>query len=161
MAEKLITVASFNEPTMAHVAQIQLEAEGIESYLDNENVVGMFWHYGNALGGVKVQVREGDAEAAQLILQGPQTNEGGEVAESSDEIAMQCPHCDSTDVVKEKSCWHMSVLIILVALVLMMLIAGTIWLIVIFMGIWMLQRKRWRCDACGHRWKARKRAFPG
>ena len=71
MTEKLITVASFDGAAQAHIARIQLEAEGVEAYLDNENVAGMLnVPFASAIGEVKLQVRESEVAAAQRILNG-------------------------------------------------------------------------------------------
>ncbi|RKY23974.1 MAG: DUF2007 domain-containing protein, partial [Planctomycetota bacterium] len=64
MADKLITIARFNEPLQAEMAKIKLDVEGINCFLAGENFVGTYWLLANAEGGVKLQVKETDAEKA-------------------------------------------------------------------------------------------------
>ena len=82
MAGKLVTVATFENATQAQVARNALEAEGIRAALGDEMTVDLFWNLSNAIGGVKVQVLEENADRAVEILErelGP--DEGGEVDE--------------------------------------------------------------------------------
>ena len=65
----LITIATFNEPIEANLARIQLESEGIPAYLADEATVGIAWHLGTAIGGVKLQVSEDDAQRALSVLE--------------------------------------------------------------------------------------------
>jgi hypothetical protein len=69
MANELVTVYSSFSVEEAHVIKNRLEAEGIKAYLADEITTGFVWHLGNAIGGVKVQVAEPDAERAASILE--------------------------------------------------------------------------------------------
>ncbi|MFW6456759.1 MAG: hypothetical protein ACOC0A_00545 [Planctomycetota bacterium] len=69
MTDELVTVATFDTPTAAGFMRSQLEAEGIRVYTANEEVVGLAWHLGNAVGGIKLQVVEDDAQRAISILE--------------------------------------------------------------------------------------------
>tara|TARA_R110002111_G_scaffold2705_4_gene17925 strand:- start:10101 stop:10646 length:546 start_codon:yes stop_codon:yes gene_type:complete len=68
MSSEFVTVATLNTPTEANLVRNQLEAEEIRVFLSDEEAVGMAWYLGNALGGIKVQVAEADAERAFAIL---------------------------------------------------------------------------------------------
>ena len=68
MNRSLKTIAAFPTPEDAEVARIALEDEGIASFLEGATTVGMLWHVGGALGGVKLQVAEADAQRARGIL---------------------------------------------------------------------------------------------
>lgn len=68
MAGKLVTVATFDMPTEAHLAKGLLEANGLEVFLADELTVGVAWHLSNAVGGIKLQVAENDVERATGIL---------------------------------------------------------------------------------------------
>lgn len=61
--EKLVTIASHLPLTTAHLMSANLEAYGIWSFVANENSAFAF-----ASGGIKLQVRESDAEEARGIL---------------------------------------------------------------------------------------------
>ena len=50
------------------MAKSILDSAGIESFLADENVISMNWLYSNALGGVKLQVRNADAAIASDLL---------------------------------------------------------------------------------------------
>ncbi|THB76782.1 MAG: DUF2007 domain-containing protein, partial [Desulfobulbaceae bacterium] len=54
---------------MAELAKAKLESEGIFCHLANKHHVGVNWLYSQALGGVKVQVRQEDEKRAREILQ--------------------------------------------------------------------------------------------
>ena len=55
--------------TEANLVKNQLEAAGIDAYLDGAEAVAMSWHMTGAFGGVNVQVAESDAEDALALLE--------------------------------------------------------------------------------------------
>lgn len=57
-------VSTFNDIVEAGIAQEKLKESGIESFVHDENVLGM-----NPLGGVKLKVFSKDLELAKKILQ--------------------------------------------------------------------------------------------
>lgn len=61
------TVATFTTPEDAHLFRTYLESNGIEGFLLDEHFVQLFWHYSNAVGGVRLAVNDGDAESAAEI----------------------------------------------------------------------------------------------
>jgi hypothetical protein len=69
MAGKLVTIARFDLAGQAHIAKNALEAVGIKSVLADEQTVAMDWLLSNAIGGIKVQVLEEDAERAVTALE--------------------------------------------------------------------------------------------
>lgn len=69
MAGKLVTFARFDLAGQAHIAKNALEAVGIKSVLADEQTVAMDWLLSNAIGGIKVQVLEEDAERAVTALE--------------------------------------------------------------------------------------------
>lgn len=64
----LVVLKKFSHPVEAHLLKSRLESEGIESFVADENIVGLNWFYSNAVGGVRLQVNEQDLEKAQAIL---------------------------------------------------------------------------------------------
>lgn len=103
MSEKLITIATFSQAIEAHVSKTKLESEGIICFIADENIVNMNWFYSNAVGGVKLQVKESDVKRALEILhQKPISVDfmTGE-AEKEDE-GIFCPKCGSSEVYYEK-----------------------------------------------------------
>jgi hypothetical protein len=61
-------LASFLFVFEADFARLRLELEGIRARLADDAAAGWFWHYSNAIGGVKVLVRAEDLPAALQIL---------------------------------------------------------------------------------------------
>lgn len=64
----LLTVATFDLMTDAHIALERLRAEGIEAWLADEHLVQTDWLYSIAVGGIKLQVRPEDAARARVVL---------------------------------------------------------------------------------------------
>jgi hypothetical protein len=69
MAGQLVTIATFDLVPKARLAKNILDAAGIKSVVTDENIVTMDWLFGNAVGWVKVQVLEEDAEKAVALLE--------------------------------------------------------------------------------------------
>jgi hypothetical protein len=69
MGTRLVTIAAFDQPAKARLAQNALQAAGIRAAVSDETVVAMDWLLSNAVGGVKVQVWEEDAERAVAELE--------------------------------------------------------------------------------------------
>jgi hypothetical protein len=68
MSKRLVTIATFDQAAQARLAQNALEAKGIKAMVSDENLVAMDWLLANAVGGVKVQVWEEDADSAVVVL---------------------------------------------------------------------------------------------
>lgn len=66
---KILILRSYTSAPEALVAKSVLESAGIECFLRDENMIRMDWFWSNALGGVKLCVREEDAEAAAALLE--------------------------------------------------------------------------------------------
>ena len=52
----------------ALLAKSILDSAGIESFLGDQNIIRMDWFLSNALGGVKLRVREEDVDVATAML---------------------------------------------------------------------------------------------
>jgi len=100
---------SLTFPTQAHMVQGYLESEGITTMLKDEMTAQVNNMYSNAVGGVKVMVRDEDYENAQLLL-----HKGGYInTEKVSKIEIvycnkstnkkQCPFCHSENIGKKKS----------------------------------------------------------
>lgn len=84
----MITVATFQSVDEAHLARMRLEGSGIDAVVADENMVQTFWFYSNAIGGVRMQVREEDHAAAIEVLGLVPVKEG----------LIECPNCGSTKI---------------------------------------------------------------
>jgi hypothetical protein len=69
MAGNLVTIATFDMPPKARLAQNALQEAGIKSTVADETTVAMDWLLGAAVGWVKIQVLEEDAERAVAVLE--------------------------------------------------------------------------------------------
>ncbi|HEY1189219.1 MAG TPA: DUF2007 domain-containing protein [Gemmata sp.] len=69
MAGKLVTIARFDLAGQAHLAKNALDEAGIKAVLADEVVVAMDWLLSNAVGGIKVQVLEEDADRSLAVLE--------------------------------------------------------------------------------------------
>jgi hypothetical protein len=66
--DTLVTIATFTHPQEAAVIRARLEWEGIPCHLKDEHTVQVHPFYSNAIGGVKLQVRAGEADRARALL---------------------------------------------------------------------------------------------
>jgi hypothetical protein len=58
----------YRDMRAAYVDKSVLDVAGIRCYLQDANIVRMDWLWSNAMGGIKLVVREADAEDAAKIL---------------------------------------------------------------------------------------------
>lgn len=105
MAERFVTIATFNDYTEAHILKGRLEAEGILCFLKDENIVAVQPFYSFAVGGIKLQVTEGDVEEAFNILKEIRQGDNEYILDDSIELAspeqekeIKCPNCGSDKI---------------------------------------------------------------
>jgi hypothetical protein len=65
---RIVNLRKYMTLPEALLAKSILDSAGIESFLGDQNIVRMDWFLSNALGGVKLRVREEDAEDAAAML---------------------------------------------------------------------------------------------
>lgn len=70
MEEKLVTIATYRFANEAELAKMHLEDAGITAFLADVEVVNMDWLLGNAIGNIKLQVAQAQAEPAAALLAG-------------------------------------------------------------------------------------------
>lgn len=63
--DKTIILHTYNDLQEAKMIQDKLKENGIESYLENENVMGL-----NPVGGVELRIFEKDIAEAEKIIKG-------------------------------------------------------------------------------------------
>jgi hypothetical protein len=89
MGIRLVTVATFDMPHKADIAKATLEEAGIRAEVNDREIVAMDWLLMNAVGGVKLQVAEEDAERALAVVE-PFTRPGAfEQLVSDEELERQ------------------------------------------------------------------------
>ena len=136
----LVTVRSFRDVSQAYLGWSVLESTGIECFLIDENIVRMDWFLSNAVGGVKLRLREEDAMAAiELLDQSPV--ETFDVEGVGEYQQPRCPNCNSLDIADRE----------LIKPVAYGSLAGG-WLVGIVPPI-PLRRIGWKCHACRHAWE--------
>jgi hypothetical protein len=110
--ENLIVLTTFTLPLEAHIACSYLESEGIKTTLQDELSIQVNNFYSNGIGGVKVQVKESDAErGVSLLIEGgfvkpdtePLLNEIETVYISKETDRQVCPFCQSANIGKKKA----------------------------------------------------------
>lgn len=154
MSNKLVTVASCSEPIEGHLLRTRLEAEGIRCFVADEHTVSANWFYSNAIGGVKLQVREADLDCARdILISALEARESGgsevdwsevnpdwtfDEGDHDHEDQYCCPNCDSTEVFYEKFSRPL------------------VFLSILLLGIPLpFLSREWSCRSCGERWKQR------
>lgn len=65
---ELVTIRSFDNYFSANLILTRLQHDGIECYLKDEHTVTIDPLLSNAIGGIKLVVKEGDAEEANKLL---------------------------------------------------------------------------------------------
>lgn len=94
---KRVVIRSFRDLFEAQVAKAFLDGADIESFLADDNLVRMDWLVSNAIGGVKLLVREADVADALTVLDQP-IPESFEVDGVGEYTQPRCPQCGSLDV---------------------------------------------------------------
>lgn len=131
---KPVTLRTLRDVPQAQLAKSILESAGIQCFLADENLVQMDWFYSNVIGGIKLWVDEGDAEAAAKLLDAgiPANFEVEGVGEFEQP---GCPHCQSLDVAFAPTNWPLTKG---AAGVRRPATAGS---------------DRWKCNSCGYEWE--------
>jgi hypothetical protein len=132
--EPLVTVCTYNTSMEAHFARMTLENAGIPCVILDEGINAWYPHLTTAVGGIRLQVLETDAEAAARELDVPAAGE-----EIRDEVVSarpsQCPKCSSEDI---KRYWGPALFNI------------AFWLLT---AASFITNRSWQCNNCGHEWK--------
>src|SRR5260370_30720884 len=136
-----VMIARYGGVPEALVAKSMLDSAGIESFLGDENLVRLDWFYSNLVGGIKLMVREEDAETARKVLE-QNIPEKLEVTGVGEYLQPPCPKCGSLDVSFDE---------------LNKQIAYTGF----FLGVPIhVNHKGGKCHACGHKWEPKNEAPP-
>jgi hypothetical protein len=144
MEENWLVILTFTYPHEAHMAKVYLESEGIETQIRDELTAQVNNFYSNAIGGVKLLVKESDlADGVELL------KKGGFIAESDnrgDKIEIVnvrkgfvkdvCPFCKSGNISIKR-----------VPNILMVII------LFVFMIPFPVFKKSYKCFDCGKEWK--------
>jgi ribosomal protein S27AE len=133
MPDKLVTVMAFSTLWEAEMARSRLQAEGVPTFLKDGYTINMDWLLSNALGGVKVQVAEGELTRARQILSTPFEVDVRD--EGTSECLIKCPRCGNENIQYRVSGRRWTFLT---------------WVLCGIPLIW--PRKRLFCGKCGYTW---------
>jgi DNA-directed RNA polymerase subunit RPC12/RpoP len=135
-----VVAATFATVGEAEAALSALDAAGIEAFVADENMVAVDWMYSQAIGGVKVLVREEDLEEAQALLAA--TAEPDEAnAVTAPEV--RCPRCGSEEFYGVE--WRRLRAITLLGCFVALFVVP-LWLVL----------PKWKCERCGrYAWRAK------
>lgn len=144
MSENLVTVATTYDVVEAEFLRGQLEVEGFEVFLADENIVGAYNLLAGAVGGVKVKVPAADAEDAWTLIDELRNGAVENLEESADDDAEidtgwgECEMCASLNLTPERE------------------ILGWKWILVFFMIPAVRAKRKLVCNNCGHYWMEEK-----
>lgn len=130
---KPVIVGRYRDLSTASAAKSILDSAGLESFLADDSVIRLDWLYSNALGGIKLLVRDNDEAAARELLEA-QIPERFEVEGVGVYEQPKCPDCGSLDVSfneLDRKIAHTGLLISLPIPAV---------------------KRGWNCHACGHTW---------
>lgn len=131
--QDLVTIKAYRDLPDALLAKGTLESAGIECYLADGETVRMTWVWSTFVGGIKLQVKPEDADAASEVLNQP-IPEVFDAAEAGTYQQPACPNCASLDVTFQALRESIAFPSVLIGLPLPVV------------------RDAWRCEACGHSW---------
>ena len=134
-APKPVIVGRYRDMPAASLAKSILDSAGIESFFADDNVIRLDWFYSNAVGGIKLLVRDVDEAEARELLQG-QAPEKFEVEGVGEYEQPKCPNCGSLDVSFEELDRKIAHTGLLISLPIPAVKHG------------------WNCHACGRSWNA-------
>ncbi len=97
--ERFVTVATYVFPWEAQLAKARLESEGIQSVVADEITAGLYG--ANAIGGIRLRVREEDAERATELLSTLRPLPEIYLVTEEDARRVRCPECRSEHVSPE------------------------------------------------------------
>jgi Putative prokaryotic signal transducing protein len=130
----IITIRRYRDIPAALLAKSILDSAGIENFLTDVNTVRMDWLWSNALGGVRLFVKDSDASAAEELLN--QSFQDSFEVEGQERFTQpRCPVCQSFEV----SYKGLHKRIAYASIILQVPIP--------------LSRLGWRCSSCGHMWE--------
>lgn len=136
MSEELVTLWRYRDLPEALVARAKLNSDDVWCVLADDNIVRLNWFLSNGVGGVRLQVANGDAEHAMTLL--AEGIPAGFTAEETGEAYLQpeCPNCHSQDATFQPMYKSIALLFL--------------W----FLGlpVW-IPKKLWKCEDCSHEWK--------
>lgn len=141
MDDKIVTLEIYYDPMLAEIIRGRLEANGIDCFIADNNMIGVNPLYTQALGGIKLRVFERDVDRCNELLA---LDESLQITdEPITETTTSCPYCHSTNVrygaaTIRKTNW-MGIAIMVMAFIALITFTYPIY-----------ARKAWHCFNCGN-----------
>ena len=136
MSDKLVTVATFSTLTEETIAKNKLEDAGLNIFLADSTTVQVAWHLSAAVGGIKLQVMDVDADRAVSLLGSADTVPISDGQSSS---------CQTSDYFKPEfgdnyEDVYVSPIDKIVKRAFLCAVLGLVWLPLQFYSLWLLTR---------------------
>jgi len=132
-----VSIRQLRELHEALLVKGVLDSAEIECFLVDDNMVRMDWFYSNLVGGIKLCVKEEDAEAAMDLLE-QSIPEEFEVEGLGQYQQPRCPKCQSLNIAFEE--FNLPVA----------------WVSAYLLAPIPLHRKTWVCHCCRQQWQELK-----
>jgi transposase-like protein len=129
-----VLIRRYRDLLDASMAKSIFDSAGIEGSLIDDNIVRIDWFYSNLVGGIKLMVRQEDAEEALKLLD-EAAPEKFALDGTSEYTQPRCPKCDSMDVSLDGLDRRASYASLFFSLPIP------------------VTQKGWKCHACDHSWK--------
>jgi hypothetical protein len=135
---RLVTVRRYRDLADALVDRSLLETAGIQAWIADEQLVRMDWFISNMVGGMRLQVEDGDEVPAREILENKQVPPAIKYGPDETFVQPTCPKCGSAEITLGDGTERGRSLVALYLL-----------------AIPVPPRKaRWHCETCGEQWLA-------
>jgi len=132
--DKLVTILTFDNPVEANIIKTLLENNDIYCFLADESLLDINPLYSNALGRIKLQVKEGETDTAKRVLE--ESDYDFKFHRQGDNIHVQpCTKCNSRKVYPERA-----------GLLRILLSIPLLCIPIIF------RKRKWRCYNCNYSW---------
>ncbi|MGI8470145.1 MAG: DUF2007 domain-containing protein [Pyrinomonadaceae bacterium] len=136
MHDELVTIATTPDIIEAELFKSQIEDEGIEVFLADENLIGADVLLANALGGIKIKVlSENAAAASEIVAEVRAGNAACDNDKNEDTGWGECPkcHCKNLKPFRNEIGWRGALALLKIPVV--------------------RPQRMLRCNNCGNEWK--------
>jgi hypothetical protein len=147
--EPFVTLASYSYPQLAYLWRAKLQSECINCYIADDYIVTANWLYSNAVGGVKLRVRELDLEDALAVLNEVVQTDTETVPDTIGFDDEKCPRCNSENI--RQAIYDIRFLNVPWVLLQLGQILFCLTWIFIFIPLPFIYKK-WQCRNCGNKW---------
>jgi hypothetical protein len=130
---RLVVLCRYRDLHEAMMAKGTLDSAGIPSFMADENMLGMNWMWSNAIGGIRLFVREENVSEAADLLDQP-IPERLDVTDVGEYQQPSCPQCGSLEVSFAELHKPISYTSLFIRIP------------------FPVHRRGWHCGACGHAW---------